>query len=177
MCLSPSANFQGYGQSNLQEILGGHNAWRANVSSWAPAPRTPLVNLQWDNDLAKTAARWAAQCRMGHDDGSARALPNRGANGPAWSWVGQNICYSWGYSMSWTECINSWASERKDWQYGIGQVGSGAVGHLTQMIWEDTKYIGCGRAQCTGSTEHVLVCNYGPGGNFGSNPYARPYVA
>ena len=139
MCLPVSPQFVQFEQSDMVTILNRHNYWRANVN---PRPRSPLPALRWDRDLARTAAGWAAQCNMGHDEGSNRALPNRGPNGPAWQWVGQNICYSWGYSQSWTECIDNWADERKDWAYGRGQVGNGQIGHYTQLIWQDTLFVG-----------------------------------
>ena len=56
----------------------------------------------------------------------------------------------------------------KDYDYAL---------HLTQMIWKNTKYIGCGRA-CL-SEDCYLVCNYYPPGNilkeFDSNVFIPFY--
>ena len=67
-----------------------------------------------------------------------------------------------------------WAKESdilqiyKDYDYAL---------HLTQMIWKNTKYIGCGRA-CL-SEDCYLVCNYHPPGNilkeFDSNVFIPFY--
>jgi len=39
------------------------------------------------------------------------------------------------------------------------------VAHYTQIIWKDTKKVGCGYAQ--GDTRAILVCQYYPQGNIG----------
>jgi hypothetical protein len=51
-----------------------------------------------------------------------------------------------------------------------------SAGHYTQIVWKDTKKVGCGAATSDGK-ETIIVCRYslGPtheGGNvFGENPY------
>lgn len=39
------------------------------------------------------------------------------------------------------------------------------VGHYTQIIWRDTKEVGCGYADRQGTFD-VLVCQYNPPGNY-----------
>jgi hypothetical protein len=47
-------------------------------------------------------------------------------------------------------------------------------GHYTQLVWANTRRIGCARHNCSGLTfPSSIVCDYGPGGNFGGqSPYA-----
>ena len=50
------------------------------------------------------------------------------------------------------------------------------IGHFTQIIWADTKYIGChsigfpGYPFAPSFNAEYYVCNYGPGGNFIGRP-------
>ncbi len=54
-----------------------------------------------------------------------------------------------------------------------GSVEFGRVGHFTQIVWKETKKLGCARALCTGQTPFGgspgewwnVVCRYGPTGN------------
>ena len=38
------------------------------------------------------------------------------------------------------------------------------TGHFTQVVWKDTRQLGCGVAMCDGG--EIWVCNYSPPGNF-----------
>lgn len=44
------------------------------------------------------------------------------------------------------------------------------IGHFTQLVWADTKYVGCSRISFTTSFERKyilqIICNYSPAGNF-----------
>ncbi len=58
------------------------------------------------------------------------------------------------------------------------------TGHYTQMVWAETEYLGCGHitfpsssGRGRGSFRRIIVCNYGPAGNFVGEPVyirARP---
>ena len=127
MCLTKSQLFTKFQQIDKTEVLSRHNYWRSQV---VPQSRQPLPDLQWDDDLARAAAGWAAQCNMKHDSSNNRDLPDRGDNKGPWV-VGQNICFATP-ARSFTDCIDDWASERHDWTYGIGKTGNGPIGHYTQ---------------------------------------------
>jgi pathogenesis-related protein 1 len=62
------------------------------------------------------------------------------------------------------DAVRSWESERK---YSQGQRLDASnwydSGHYTQMVWRNTKEIGCGRIECKG--QMIVVCNYYPPGN------------
>jgi len=43
--------------------------------------------------------------------------------------------------------------------------------HYTQIVWAETRYVGCGWRSCSTSTsKYRFVCNYYPSGNIGSLP-------
>jgi len=46
----------------------------------------------------------------------------------------------------------------------------GMCGHYTQIVWRDTKELGCGVAR--GGDREIWVCDYSPPGNYqGRLPY------
>jgi hypothetical protein len=70
-----------------------------------------------------------------------------------------------------------WVAEKKDYH---GQpVPSSKTpewltypSHYTQMVWRDTKEVGCGIERGGGHPFMVLVCRYSPPGNWeGQKPY------
>ncbi len=67
--------------------------------------------------------------------------------------------------------VESWVNEKTNWHGGVlTQENWYPTGHYTQVVWRDTKEVGCGIA--TGSNTDYLVCRYSPGGNvIGQKPY------
>jgi len=146
-------------------ILAVHNSERAAVGV------PPLV---WSVDLAAGAKAWADHLattgEFAHD-----------ANRP--NGVGENLAGfnpSKGVSAP-GEGQQLWVAEKNNWNGGMYPSGcaSGKVcGHYTQMVWKDTKEVGCGTATGNnfswwpGHPASVLVCRYSPPGNFmGQAPY------
>jgi hypothetical protein len=69
------------------------------------------------------------------------------------------------------DAVQAWASEKK---YYRGQTLDPSSwydsGHYTQIVWKNTKYIGCAKTECGGKI--IVVCNYDPPGNvLGQKPY------
>ena len=62
--------------------------------------------------------------------------------------VGQNMYFSSGFSkVDWTRAVSSWYEEVT--RFNSRMVDSfqfqPAVGHYTQLMWGNTRYVGCGR--------------------------------
>lgn len=122
-----------------ETVLSVHNQFRA----WHHGE--PLM---WDDRLASYAERHASQCQFKHSHLG----------------FGENIAA--GYP-SVTDAINSWYGEVKNYSY-LAPGFSYKTGHFTQVVWRETKRIGCANVACNGSKGtpgHFLVCEYSPAGN------------
>ena len=82
--------------------------------------------------------------------------------------------------------LQGWWDEAEDYQLAEHSTCGGAVGHYTQYIRADSRFVGCGVSVCANgiSTEsdHYdwanlnVVCNYA-GGQYGDVPYGIAYTA
>jgi pathogenesis-related protein 1 len=151
----------------LKGITDAHNAIRADVSN--PTPDPALPELEWSDDLADVAQDWADEladrdCALQHSSGQ----------------YGENLAWFGGQQGTAEQVVEAWASEVACYEYGrfmdddqcSAQCDdSGGCGHYTQVVWRDTREVGCGLATCSGDRE-VWVCNYDPPGNYiGQLPY------
>ena len=140
----------------LRGITEAHNAKRRITAAGLPA-------LIWDQEIANYAQRWANHlkdqgCRMQHRRGKDRYRP-----------YGENIAWADHQSLEPDDVVAMWYSEIKDYDYSQNRC-SGVCGHYTQVVWRDSKRLGCGMASCGKS--QVWVCNYDPAGNWvGERPY------
>jgi hypothetical protein len=152
----------------LAGITRAHNVVRAMTS-----PCTPLPPLQWDPQLAATAAAWVAMCR--DQDAPAGLIdhnPNRSQGAPYY--VGENVFGAGGAPGAGTaqQAVKLWADEGAKYNYA-NNTCNGVCGHYTQIVWRDTRKIGCAIGDCPNLQFRTsLVCDYGPGGNIGGQ---RPY--
>ncbi|NP_001155154.1 antigen 5-like protein 1 precursor [Nasonia vitripennis] len=179
---SACAGFQGSGltESEKQNILNLHNHLRHNVAignetrgSPGPQPAAQsMPNMQWDDELATVAQRWADQYIFGHD--SCRNVEH--------FVVGQNVAII-GTTGNVTNIkveymVQVWYDEVKDFsKYQVAKFSArGAngheMGHYTQLVWAKSTYLGCGAAKYEkdGYNIFYLVCNYGPAGNWIREP-------
>ena len=131
--------------------------------------------LTWSAELAQIAQEWAntlaaEQCgnlehrsssylnprNLGENLALASSRPNPPTRGP-------------------TSAVDDWASEEQFYNYSANQCQTGEVcGHYTQVVWRNTREVGCAEASCTDGTWHTKTwaCNYHPAGNFvGQKPY------
>jgi hypothetical protein len=68
-----------------------------------------------------------------------------------------------------SDVVGDWASETRDYSYPTNTC-AGVCGHYTQLIWSDTREVGCAVAR--DPAREVWVCNYDPPGNWvGERPY------
>ena len=133
--------------------------------------------LLWDQNLATHAQSWANELKSKHNCGLYhRQSAGRGEG----KMVGENLAsYSTSKKLAKSAFASSpdfstiaWAKECNNYSYSSNSCASGKqCGHLTQVIWQKTKKVGCGVAVCQGASSRteVWVCNYDPPGNMTLN--------
>jgi len=136
-----------------KDILAAHNRYRAEVNV------TPLA---WSDNLS-------AQSQKCADYNAANFLPSGRQKHCRTQGFGQNIALSASsLHLNLTQMVDAWGSEKKNFLNGLYPSVSAtgapdAVSHYTQMIWQDTNEVGCGKASANGY--EILVCDYSPQGN------------
>ena len=155
-------------QELQQSMLAAHNPVRLSLK---------LQPLTWSNDLAQYAQQWAQHlaaqgCKMQHRQHAGKARLQ----------VGENIY--WASPVTWSDgrrevqgigsadVVSAWADEVHDYHYASNTCKAGKqCGHYTQVVWRDTKQVGCGMSLCPDQGQ-IWVCNYDPPGNWvGEKPY------
>jgi len=139
------------GNSAQSIWLDAHNQARADFGS---------VPLRWSDDLSREAQQWAKKLareqRMRH--ASIDERNGRGEN----LWMGTR-----GYFTP-NQMIDGFVSEKKHFVPGrfpqVSRTGRWSdVGHYTQIVWPETREMGC--ALAPGVQYEILVCRYWPAGN------------
>lgn len=140
-------------------LLDAHNRERAALG---------LPALRWNSQLAQGAAQWsqklAAANRMEH---SPTAVGGSGH--------GENLWMGTAGHFAPEAMVGSWIAEKADFTRGtfpkVSRTGSWTdVGHYTQMVWRDTREVGCAIGR--GTKADVLVCRYSaPGNIMGRAPF------
>jgi pathogenesis-related protein 1 len=160
-CSSSGPVAQRIGAVQQAELVEAHNQVRRRVG--APA-------LRWSDALAARAERWAVTLAE-----RGCALQISGTNG-----LGENL-FRLSYAPAEvprvramatpSSVVDDWASEAADYSYEHNRCTQGKdCGHYTQIVWSDTREVGCGAALCPGG--EIWVCNYAPAGNVrGRRPY------
>ncbi|KAI3935106.1 hypothetical protein MKW92_029703 [Papaver armeniacum] len=117
--------------------------------NWVRAQKLEMP-LIWDSRLENYARSWANQrksdCSLQH------SLPKGNFK------LGENIY--WGSGTSWepTDAVNARRTGKE-------------CGHYTQIVWRNTRRIGCARVECDDG-DVFMNCNYSPPGNIiGERPY------
>ena len=135
--------------SLARDMLAAHNAVRAQVG------KAPLA---WSERLAAVSQDWAdtllAHRKFAHRPNSA---------------YGENLFEITGATASSAQVVNAWAAESRNYDYSSNRC-HGVCGHYTQIVWGDTKEVGCAVTRAGG--REVWVCDYDPPGNrIGKRPY------
>ena len=132
-----------------RELLAAHNAARAKVG---------VAPLQWSEELSRYAAEWAATLLR---TGDFRHRDQKR--------YGENLFTITGGAASARTAMRHWVSEEQDYDHRRNRC-RGVCGHYTQIVWRNTKRVGCAVAR--GQGREVWVCNYDPPGNWrGERPY------
>lgn len=120
----------------------------------------PLI---WSDRLAQGAAHWAN--RLAHTGYMVHSDSKDGEN----IWMGTAGAFSYDLMVA------DWASEGRFYRAGYFPDNSSTgkwqdVGHFTQMVWRDSRQVGC--AVASRADWDVLVCRYNsPGNQIGRKPY------
>jgi pathogenesis-related protein 1 len=154
---------------NMKGITKAHNVVRRKLG---------VSELVWSSELAKYAQVWANylkennNCKMKHRPRYGKYKQVHGEN---LSWFSA-VLWSDGkrefQNISPSRGIQGWIDEVKDYDYSRNKCNSGKVcGHYTQLVWENSKKLGCAMVTCD-NKEQIWVCNYDPPGNYvGQKPY------
>jgi len=133
-----------------RDMLALHNAARAGLRI------PPLV---WSKQLAARSQTWA-------DTLLSRRRFEHSPNSP----YGENLFEIIGATASPAQVVQSWTDESRHYDYRANTCTTGECGHYTQIVWRDTKAVGCAVARDRG--REVWVCTYDPPGNWvGARPY------
>ncbi|GER31022.1 CAP (Cysteine-rich secretory proteins [Striga asiatica] len=138
--------------NGARQFMGLQNAARTALG---------LRPFVWDRKLARYAKSYANRRRRDC------ALEHSG--GP----YGENIF--WGSGRGWgpAQAAAAWVAERREYNYWANSCADGReCGHYTQIVWRDTKRIGCAKVVCDDDKGVFMTCNYDPPGNYiGERPY------
>lgn len=123
--------------------------------------------LHWNPALATSARSWAQHLSA---TGTFEHAPDN-ADEPE----GENLWAGTRGRYALEEMVDGWMREKRYFRHGTfpnnsttGRVED--VGHYTQIVWRDTRQVGC--AMATGVKEDVLVCRYSDAGNYiGEKPF------
>ena len=133
-----------------QNLVNTHNRWRAEVG---------VENLEWDEELAEKAAELldidACRIRDNADD------------------LGQIGLYA-AMGVTGKDVVNTWASFGPAYNYEADscELSPGACDPYKQIVWANSKKVGCANQICFDGTSNMWLCHYDPKGNIeGERPY------
>ncbi|XP_019376496.1 PREDICTED: cysteine-rich venom protein-like [Gavialis gangeticus] len=134
-------------------IVVKHNTLRAQVIP----PASNMLRMEWSDAAQANAKRWADLCTLSHSPQSYRTTVTV---------CGENL-YMSSAPTAWSDVIQAWYNEKKDFKYGSGPTRPEAViAHYTQVVWYKSYQIGCAVAFCPQNIfSYFYVCHYCPAGN------------
>ncbi|EFN51963.1 hypothetical protein CHLNCDRAFT_139641 [Chlorella variabilis] len=118
--------------------------------------------LRWNATLAATAKLWSKQCTIEHSQG--KYLDGQ---------YGENTYYRFGSLPSGlqdcTAAETYWYNEVRNynWLKPGEKINPRLIMvlHFTQVVWADTRSMGCGTTSCRDGSSYT-ICHYYPQGNF-----------
>lgn len=186
-------------QDVIDTIVERHNVYRALEFTDSP--------LLWDDELANHAQTWANYLATNYTANDSGLSPHASRfqadlhneddyeEGENIAWGRPSRAYfeenpvdisSVAVAQSYLASVDAWAAEKAYYDYATNTQVVGyeneAIGHYTQMVWQKTKKIGCGKA--TSTTDYAgdwIVCRYTIAGNRSINgvkekPYCLNYT-
>ncbi|QCD84234.1 pathogenesis-related protein 1A-like [Vigna unguiculata] len=136
-------------QSSSKDFLDEHNKARKEVGV------EPLV---WNETLVTYGQNYVNSkkktCEFEHSMGP----------------YGENLAMGYG-EFSGRDSVKMWVGEKPNYDEKSNKCVKDECLHYTQVVWKDTKSVGCARAKCDNNAIYI-ICNYYPPGNYiGSRPY------
>jgi len=132
------------------DVLSAHNPFRTSLG---------IAPLTYSNALAATAQKWvntlAAKNSLTHSKGRDR--------------IGENLARGSKNTYTTKSLIALWTNEKKNfinkkWP-NVSKTGKWSdVAHYSQIVWRNTKEVGC--ATATNTKQRFIVCHYKPSGNW-----------
>ena len=80
------------------------------------------------------------------------------------NYIGENLYFGYNAGYLGHKPVDAWYDEIKDYDFAKSEFTSG-TGHFTQVVWKNSKQVGCGVA-CGTNDYCYVTCNYYPGGNY-----------
>jgi pathogenesis-related protein 1 len=141
----------------VRQLLASHNEARGEVG---------VAPLEWSDRLATYAQAWAD-----HLASTSRRMEHRPRSGRWKQEHGENLFMGTAGYFGVADAVAAWEREKSAYNgRTIDQSNVYACGHYTQLVWGNTKRIGCAKVECAGNV--IIVCNYDPPGNvLGQTPY------
>ncbi|XP_062840510.1 cysteine-rich venom protein ENH1 isoform X2 [Anolis carolinensis] len=145
------------------EILDHINDVRRNVEPTA----SNMMKMVWSDEASASAGKWVSQCHFRNSPKEER-ISNNVVCGETLS---QTMTPS-----SWPDVIQSWASTKHNFKYGIGPIDPKKnIYSYTQLIWYNSHMVGCALAYCKGNSyPYLYSCHFCPSGNI-QDKIAAPY--
>jgi pathogenesis-related protein 1 len=147
-------------QSQRDIILSSHNLVRSEYD---------LPSLIWDTKIEKQAQEWANTMMKNNNFSHSTTKFRKGMWENIYSISGQSVI------SDGSDATMFWYGEQWNYNYRSNSCTSGGVcGHFTQLVWKNTKRVGCGQSvKKKGNITTVYwVCQYDPAGNYdGQRPY------
>ena len=136
---------QNLDSQEITQILTAHNKYRLDLD---------LPELVWSNNLENSSQKWADK------------LISRNLFEHSNTKNGENLFVIIGRDASPIEVVDDWASEKEYFNYKTRKCNGSwyNCGHYTQIIWRDTKEVGCAVSKL--GTKQIWVCQYNPPGNY-----------
>ena len=153
LCLPLFGLGQNLDRQEITQILTAHNKYRLDLD---------LPELVWSKNLANSSQKWADK------------LISRNLFEHSNTENGENIFMIMGRDASPIEVVDDWASEKEYFNYKTRKCIKNCCdfvdccpdecGHYTQIIWRDTKEVGCAVSKL--GSKQIWVCQYNPPGNY-----------
>ncbi len=147
-------------QQNMMVLL--HNMQRSEVMD------TQIHGATWNENLAVDAQKWADFLAKNYSSINKWESPHSSdfkTNQHSFAREDQGENIAWGNpSMNFERAFQLWAKEKESYNIKKNSC-SGICGHYTQIVWKNTKEVGCAHSKSENNYWEWVVCRYTSAGN------------